>query len=211
MNFITAYLSKLATYFVQYRMRSTRILLTLVILLMLFTHPVFNPNHFFEHICDWTGYFFIIIACLGRAFSAAFICGTKNEQLSTQGPFSMVRNPLYVFSYFGTVGVGLLSGHVIIFLMLLALFFTYYPEVVKHEEAFLSEKFGAEYEAYCHAVPRWVPRQWSLKLPETITVYPALLLKTMVDSSLFFLVFPLVESIETLQKIGFLPTFFPLY
>jgi protein-S-isoprenylcysteine O-methyltransferase Ste14 len=30
--------------------------------------------------------------------------------------------------------------------------------VVFYEEPTLKRKFGAEYEAYCRAVPRWLPR-----------------------------------------------------
>lgn len=211
MNLFKLYLAKVAKLFVTYRMRTTRIFIVLMVFLILFSKPAILPNAFWGVFFDWVGYFLIITACLGRVFSAAFICGTKNEKLSTQGPFSLVRNPLYVFSFLGTIGVGLLSGHVIIFFMLVGVFFFYYPEVVEDEEQFLLNHFGDQYEAYCREVPRWIPRQWKLDLPETITVYSRLLLKTIIDSSLFFLVFPFVESVELLHETHILPTLFSLY
>lgn len=180
-------------------------------LLVLFSRPVIHSGTTFEIVADWIGYFLTIIACLGRVFSSLFIVGTKNAKISTDGPFSLVRNPLYVFSFFGIVGAGLLLGHVIIFLMLLVIFFTYYPGVVKSEENYLLGKFGADYEAYCQKVPRWFPSHWKIVIPETITIYPWLVLITIRDSSLFFLVFPLVETIEILHKNNVLPTLFPLY
>ncbi len=211
LNCLKTYSDKFTALFVKHRMRSTRILLTLVVLLILFTSPVIRPNTFWELIFDWVGYFLIIAACFGRVFSAAFICGTKNEQLSMQGPFSIVRNPLYVFSFLGTVGVGLLSGHVIIFALLLGAFFLYYPDVVKSEEEFLLGHFGEQYEAYQREVPRWIPKNFTMDMPETFPVYPRLLLVTIRDSSLFFLVFPFVETVEMMHKSGLLPTLFPLF
>jgi protein-S-isoprenylcysteine O-methyltransferase Ste14 len=211
MNCLKSYSDKMTGLFVHQRMRSTRVILALVIFLALFTKPAFANNTFWVIFSAWVGYFLIIFACLGRVFSAAFICGTKNEKLSMQGPFSIVRNPLYVFSFIGTLGFGLLSGHIIIFIILLGTFFLYYPDIVNSEENFLLGQFGEQYQAYQREVPRWFPREWKMDIPETITVYPALLLKTIRDSSLFFLIFPIVESIELMHRTGFLPTLFSLY
>lgn len=205
------YFSKITALLVKYRMRSKRVIIALVVLLILFTKPAIEPGTVYEIIFDWLGYFLIILACLGRIFSSVFICGRKNEKLSTQGFFSIVRNPLYVFSFFGTMGIGLLSGYITIFALFLVIFCLYYPAVVKDEEVFLAKKFGKEYKAYQQDVPRWFPRQWKLNLPETTVVYPRLLLQTILDASLFFLVFPIVESIELLHKTGLIPTFFSLY
>lgn len=196
--------------FVKHRMRTTRVLLVFIALLVLFTTTVIQVDSFWGILFDWVGYFLIVLACLGRVFSGAFICGTKNHKLSTQGPFSIVRNPLYVFSFFGAVGLGFLSGHLTILLLVVMIYLTYYPEVVKKEEIFLSQKFGKEYEDYMKNVPRWIPRQLKLNLPTTFTVYPSLLLKTILDSSLFFIIFPLMAIVNILHSNHVIMTFFPL-
>lgn len=203
--------TKFCAFLVQHRMRSTRAFIAVILFFLLFTRSGIQEGSFSELLFDWMGYFLVIASCLGRVFSAAFICGTKNEKISTEGPFSLVRNPLYVFSFLGLVGAGFLSGRIIILALLVLIFFIYYPEVVEHEEAFLTEKFGKHYVDYQQKVPRWVPTHWNMMLPETITIYPHLVLNTIRDSSLFFLIYPIMELIEFLHTSGYMPNWFTLY
>lgn len=211
MSNLKLYSAKFCALLVRHRMRSTRILIGIVLFVLLCTRPGIEEGSFTELLMDWIGYFLIIATCLGRVFSSVFICGTKNDQLSCEGPFTLVRNPLYVFSFLGILGAGFLSGRVILLALLVGIFFLYYPEVVAHEEAFLSEKFGKEYADYQKKVPRWIPMQWTMVLPETFTVYPQLLLNTIRDSALFFLIYPGMEFIELLHTSGFIPNWFTLY
>lgn len=203
--------TKCCALLVQHRMRSTRILIAIVLFVLLCTIPGIEEGSATELLMDWIGYFLIIAACLGRVFSSIFICGTKNDKLSCEGPFTLVRNPLYVFSFLGIIGSGFLSGRIILLALLVGIFFLYYPEVVAHEEAFLSDKFGKEYADYQQKVPRWIPTQWTMTLPETFTVYPSLLLNTIRDSALFFLVYPSMELIECLHTSEAIPNWFTLY
>jgi protein-S-isoprenylcysteine O-methyltransferase Ste14 len=80
------------------------------------------------------------------------------ERLVVGGPFERVRNPGYVAVVALVVGQGLLFGRgaVLVYAVLLALGFHLF--VVLYEEPTLRRRFGAEYEAYCRRVPRWLPR-----------------------------------------------------
>jgi protein-S-isoprenylcysteine O-methyltransferase Ste14 len=79
-------------------------------------------------------------------------------QLVVSGPYRYVRNPMIT-------GVALiLAGEAVLFqswpLAILFVWFVllnaiYFPLV---EERGLRRRFGAEYDAYCADVPRWVPR-----------------------------------------------------
>ena len=78
--------------------------------------------------------------------------------LVARGLYRIVRNPMYV-------GVGLvLLGEAMVFsswaLLRYALVFAlgFHLFVVFYEEPALKKKFGAAYEGYCNAVPRWIPR-----------------------------------------------------
>ena len=75
------------------------------------------------------------------------------------GAFRFVRNPSYVAAVLSVIGQGLLFGSrdVLLYAVVLALAFHLF--VVAYEEPVLREKFGADYEAYCRRVPRWVPRR----------------------------------------------------
>ncbi len=211
MSIAKLYASKWGGYLGTHRMKAKRILMVLIVALILFAKPEITPNTFFEELFDWLGYVLVIFACLGRTFASVFICGRKNQKLSTQGLFSMVRNPLYVFSFIGTIGMGLFSGYLTVLALLTVFFIFYYHAVVRSEENFLSKKFGDEYTEYKKRVPRWFPEQWKIELPEIIEVHPKLLLQTIRDAALLFLMFPIMEIIESLHETGVLPTFFSLY
>ena len=95
-----------------------------------------------------------------RIWCALFIAGSKNGELSTAGPYSVVRNLLYLGNLAGVVGFGFAVEQPMLALLLGLVFALFYPSVVAKEEAQLARIFGERYAAYCAAVPRWIP-DWS--------------------------------------------------
>lgn len=65
--------------------------------------------------------------------------------LITEGPFSVVRNPLYFGSFLAMAGVALATGSVTFLAVMFVAFCFYYRVTVKREESFLEAKFGARY------------------------------------------------------------------
>ncbi|MDB6173105.1 MAG: hypothetical protein JWL59_2416 [Chthoniobacteraceae bacterium] len=83
--------------------------------------------------------------------------------LVTGGPYSMVRNPIYLGTIILGLGmVGLIGDPRMLFLCAIT-FAALYFGIIPAEEQFLRQKFGAEYIRYCFAVPRLLPRlqPWS--------------------------------------------------
>ena len=80
------------------------------------------------------------------------------KNLVTEGMFGVCRNPLYVGNMLIYVGIFLLHGHPLIVVAGITLFAFMYQCIVLAEEAYLEEKFGEGYRAYCADVPRWVPK-----------------------------------------------------
>lgn len=80
------------------------------------------------------------------------------EHLVVGGPFRWIRNPGYVAVVSLVAGQALLigSGAVLAYAAFLAIVFHLF--VVFYEEPTLRRQFGAEYDAYCREVPRWLPR-----------------------------------------------------
>lgn len=79
-------------------------------------------------------------------------------RLSTGGPYSFVRNPIYVGSMVLGLGmVGLLASWIAL-IPYLAVFAVFYFAVIPAEEQFLRKTFGRQYEEYCQNVPRIRPR-----------------------------------------------------
>jgi protein-S-isoprenylcysteine O-methyltransferase Ste14 len=80
------------------------------------------------------------------------------KRLVTEGPYRIVRNPMYWSVASVMLGEALafrslgLAEIACAFLAFAALF------VMLFEEPILRNKFGAEYEEYCGRVPCWLPR-----------------------------------------------------
>ncbi len=82
--------------------------------------------------------------------------------LNQSGPYAHSRNPLYLGNLGISLGLALITHSPLLVAILCAAFFLQYAAIISVEEAFLRERFGAEYDAFCARVPRFWPR---LSLP----------------------------------------------
>ncbi len=79
-------------------------------------------------------------------------------RLVTEGPFSLVRNPLYVGNLLLWTGFTLWSGKLWLLAVAWTLFLLQYSAIIRWEEELLRQRFGDEYTTYTTRVPRWWPR-----------------------------------------------------
>jgi protein-S-isoprenylcysteine O-methyltransferase Ste14 len=80
------------------------------------------------------------------------------KKLVAEGPYAVVRNPMYWSVLFVMLGEAAIF-HSVVFAEWAAGFFVGVNLfVLFFEEPTLRHKFGAEYEDYCNRVPRWIPR-----------------------------------------------------
>jgi protein-S-isoprenylcysteine O-methyltransferase Ste14 len=81
------------------------------------------------------------------------------RRLVIQGPYRLVRNPMYIGAGLALAGAALfyqsfaLLAYAGLFLLTMHLF------VVTYEELTLRQTFGKDYEAYCAQAGRWWPRR----------------------------------------------------
>jgi protein-S-isoprenylcysteine O-methyltransferase Ste14 len=80
------------------------------------------------------------------------------KKLVVVGPYRVVRNPMYLSVLCVMLGEALAFRSVALAEIGCAFFAFTVLFVTLYEEPILRRKFGAEYEAYCRQVPRWVPR-----------------------------------------------------
>jgi protein-S-isoprenylcysteine O-methyltransferase Ste14 len=80
------------------------------------------------------------------------------SRLVQGGVFAQCRNPLYVGNLLICAGLSLVAQAWSFYLIVVPVTVFAYACIVAAEEAYLQEKFGTEYEAYCARVPRWIPR-----------------------------------------------------
>jgi protein-S-isoprenylcysteine O-methyltransferase Ste14 len=80
------------------------------------------------------------------------------KKLVAEGPYAVVRNPMY-WSVLSVMFGEALVFHSVLFAEWAAGFFVAVNVfVLLYEEPTLKTKFGEEYEQYCRRVPRWIPR-----------------------------------------------------
>lgn len=79
-------------------------------------------------------------------------------ELNTTGPYARVRNPLYVGNAGITIGLLLIAWDPAVLVIALVFFFGQYFFIIRAEEAFLRDRFGAKFDEFCAKVPRWLPR-----------------------------------------------------
>ena len=82
----------------------------------------------------------------------------KNQVLAANGPYALVRNPMYLGRYFLLLGMLMLAGRPWLLAGFTLLYYFYMVNRVRREEALLAPTFGDAYARYCAAVPRFVPR-----------------------------------------------------
>ena len=98
---------------------------------------------------------FVRFARKGRGTPAPV---APTERLVVTGLYRHVRNPMYVGVVSAIVGQALAFGSRALLYYGLAVWAGFFAFVVAVEEPSLRRRFGAEYEAYRAAVPRWMPR-----------------------------------------------------
>ena len=80
------------------------------------------------------------------------------KELVARGLYRRVRNPMYVGVLLVLVGEALLFASATLLWYSAAVCAGFNLFVLLYEEPTLRHKFGAAYESYCAAVPRWLPR-----------------------------------------------------
>ena len=80
------------------------------------------------------------------------------EHLVVGGPYRWVRNPGYVAVTAILLGEALVLGSQAVLAWAVLVAIAFHVFVLVYEEPTLRATFGAEYDAYCRRVPRWLPR-----------------------------------------------------
>jgi protein-S-isoprenylcysteine O-methyltransferase Ste14 len=173
----------------------------LILVTLLFSHKMLM-NSITGNFMVFTGFILASLAMAGRIWCSLIITGKKNSSLVTTGPYSICRNPLYLFSFIGAVGVGLSTGSVMITLFILLFMVIYYPGVIMGEEKILADLHKQDYESYCKKVPRFFPDLSLLNEPDEYVFKPEIFLKAAKDAIWFIwipAVFQLISYIGTLN------------
>jgi protein-S-isoprenylcysteine O-methyltransferase Ste14 len=92
----------------------------------------------------------------------------KDTDLACNGPYTVVRNPMYLGRFFILLGMVMLLGNVWIILVYAIVYYFYMVNRVKREEERLRSALGAPYVDYCEKVNRFLPTR---RYPGSTLVY----------------------------------------
>ena len=148
------------------------------------------------------GLVLIGIAIVGRGWCSLYIGGRKAAEIVDHGPYSVTRNPLYVFSFIAALGMGLQTGSLVLAGLFLIIAVGVYFATVKREEAWLQARFGEVYSEYRRRTPRFWPRFSAWRDLETLQIRPDRFVMTLKDGSVFLLAVPIFALVAWLQSIG---------
>ncbi len=185
--------------------------LALWVLLLLFTRSRWQATAPHIHMLIESIGLLLILACIfGRTWCTLYIGGRKKRELITEGPYSVVRNPLYLFTSIGAGGIGAQTGSALVALLFMAATLTVFWVVAHREEAFLASTFPAEFAAYAARVPRFWPRLSAWREADELRVKPHLVRRTFLDACLFLLAVPTADLLAWVQRHAALPVLMQL-
>ena len=156
-------------------------------------------------IIEILGLTLVIAAVLGRFWAILYIGGHKNRTVMRDGPYSVCRHPLYLFSTLGVVGLGLMLGSIVITALLGGMTFAILSATARKEEAFLRGQFGPAYDDYAAGVSMILPRLSGFRTEDTVTVSVPHLRRNLMDALVFLTFIPLADALEFLNENRMLP------
>lgn len=106
----------------------------------------------------WILYSATVLVIVGvgiRLWASGFII--KNQELATNGPYALVRHPLYVGNILVIFAFAAASGFWWTFLITIAFLGFYYPAAIEYEDRKLSTIFGDSWREFAKLTPALVP------------------------------------------------------
>jgi protein-S-isoprenylcysteine O-methyltransferase Ste14 len=123
---------------------------------------------------EWLFYAAAVIVVLGlavRLWASGFIM--KNKELATNGPYALVRHPLYVGNILILIAFSAASGLWWTALIVVAFLWFYYPTAIEYEDRKLHKIFEDAWQVFADQTPALLPNfggrtrdisgQWSFK------------------------------------------------
>ena len=123
--------------------------------------PVYSLLAAPQYISFAVGSFLALVGMLVRLYASGFII--KNKQLATDGPYSLVRHPLYTGNLLLMIGFTFASGQWWALLVSAVFWWFYYPPAIEYEDRKLHRIFDADWTEWSRTVPAVIPRSIRLR------------------------------------------------
>lgn len=189
------------------RINTLRTIMLVLLPLIFFTRPGLPLPDLSIDVIENLGILLVIAGVLGRFWSILYIGNRKNASVMQDGPYSICRHPLYLFSTVAVLGFSLMLGSLLLAVVMTGLTFHVLNDIARKEETFLRAKFGADYDAYAARTPRILPRPRQFTTPRNVTFDVTTLRRNFFDALVFLSLIPLGEMTEYFKEAQAWPTF----
>lgn len=193
------------------RLVSSRLAVGAVIALALFGRHAWSEKGGVDSLLAGVGYALLLVGAIGRIWCAVHIAGRKNKDLVVEGPFSITRNPLYLFSFVAFVGAGLSFESITLAIAFGVVFFLTHWRTILLEERNLRGIFGPAYDEYLARVPRFLPNPRLYVPAGVVTLSVPVFMRALLEAGLIPLAFLGAQAVEAGHESGVLPAVLSLY
>jgi len=102
-----------------------------------------------------------VVGQLFRIYAAGFIF--KNKQLASNGPYALVRHPLYLGNFLILIGFTLAGANLYVALAVFVFFLVWYPAAIAYEDSKLEDIFEDEWREWSKNIRAIIPGRvrWS--------------------------------------------------
>lgn len=107
------------------------------------------------------GFFFVIAGMFFRAWSSGYI--NKDNELATDGPYALTRNPLYFGNFVLGLGIAIAGNNIYSYLIFFIFYLMFFPFLMIIEHKRLKKKFGKKYEEWSKKSNSFFPKIKRLK------------------------------------------------
>ena len=187
------------------RVLAVKLLAAAILVLALVAEDAHEAGALVELVLQCSAFVLLLAAAMGRIWASAHVSPCKSRVLVCDGPYSIVRHPLYFFSFLAHLGAGLAFESLTLTLLLAGIFFATHWSTICEEDRWLRGKFAEEFDRYCARVPRFLPRPWLLSNREQMVVVPGKLARAVLESSLILMAFPLARAVDWCHLQAVLP------
>jgi protein-S-isoprenylcysteine O-methyltransferase Ste14 len=132
------------------------VLITVLLSKLFFPQWRQEPN---DELVDGVGIALVLFGFLFRISARGYKkeMSANSFALVKDGPYAMVRNPMYFGTFLIGTGIIAVLFKAWLFLLFAGIFLAIYIPQIKKEEAVLLKSFGQEYKEYCKITPKYFP------------------------------------------------------
>lgn len=164
------------------------------------------------------GFCLILIGIMGRLYATLYIGGMKNvgndgNSFIKEGVYGICRNPLYLFSFIGFIGLLLIKAQVSFLLVGIVAYLLAYRVTIRDEEKYLEGRYGENYRQFLKDVPRFFPdsRIKNFTYPQKLTILVHFYHVEMKRALVWIGMAVLIYVISLLHTYQILPTLWSVY